>query len=254
MNTLLFEPRHDSFSILHGVSGRLMRTRNHHDRNAKRARCVDLGISRSSAGVLGNENIYCLALKEFGFGRYVEGTSAEQELDIGRQRDIVGRIDGACDVVMMRSRCEGAKLLPAHAQENTTRLRPQRVSGGFGARDAQPVIVRSRLPGGAQDRGEWNCKPRARGHRVGRDLIGIGMRRINDCVDFFPLQPCGKTVGAAEAADACLNRLGFGLRGAPGKRECRLKARVVRKQTRQVRGLRGTSEDQNAYQGHLHVC
>jgi len=254
MNKLLFEPRDGSFGILHGVSGRFMRARNHHDGNAKRARCVDLGIGRSTAGVLGNNKIDVLALKEFGFGCYIEGAAAEQKPDIGRQRDIVGRIDGAGDVVMMGARCEGAELLPAEAQENTTGLGPQRVSGSVRTRDGQPVIVRSRLPGGAQDRGERNCKPRARGHGIGRDLIGIGMRRIDDDVDFLPLQPCNKTVGATEAADPCLNGLHFGIRGAPGKRECRLKARVVRKQTRQIRGFRGTSEDENAYQGHLHVC
>lgn len=258
MSKLLLKPDHGSFSILHGVSGWLMRTRNHDDRNAKCPRCVDLGVGGKTPGVLGNNNIDFFAREKFRFGRYVEGTSAEQKADIGRQRDIVGRIDRARDVVVMRSRCEGAKLLPAHAQENTTGLRPQRVSGGFRTRDAQPVVVRSRLPGGAQNRGERNRKSCARGHGVGRYLIGIGMRRINDRVDFFPLQPSGKAVGTAEATDACLNRLNFGIRSAPGKRDGRLKARVGRKQTRQVRGLRCTSEDENAYQGHLqghlHVC
>lgn len=254
MSELLFQPGNDSFSILHGVSGRLMRARNHHDRNSKRARRFDLGVGRSASGVLGHKHIDLFMRKKRCFSRCVEGAATEQKTDIGRKYDTIGRIDHARDVVMMRSRCEGAEFLPAKAQKDTTRLGPQRISGGFRTRDGLPLVIRLRLPGGAHNRGERDRKSCAGGHGVGRDLIGVGVRCINDRVDLFPLQPSGKTIGATEPADPCLNGLHFGVRGAPGKRDNRLEARVVRKQTRQLRGLRGPSENENAYQGHLHDC
>ena len=65
----------------------------------------------------------------------------------------------------------------------------------------------SRLPGWAQDGGERNRKPSAGGHGIGRDLIGIGMRRVDDGLDGFLRQPCGQSVDTAEAADPGANRL-----------------------------------------------
>jgi hypothetical protein len=254
MSQPLFEPDSSPLGIFDGVSAQFMWTRNHHDRNSKLARCFDLRIGRRSARVFGNKHINLLLPEKCRLSPPVERSSVKHQPDIGRQRDIVRRVDRAREIVMMWTLGEGAELDAAKTQKNTTWLRPQRVSCGFRARDGKPPVAWSGLPGRAHDRGKRDRKPCARGYGVGRDLIGVRVRCVNDRVYFFLLQPCNKAVGAAEAADPRSNGLHFGVRGAPGKGDSRLKAWVGRKQTRQVRGLRGTSKDKNAHQGHLHGC
>ena len=254
MSEPLFEPGDGSLGILYGQSARFMRTRNHHDRNPKLAGGFDLRIGRSSPRVLGNKHIDLLLPEECRLGSPVEGASVKQQPDMWRQRDIFGRVDRARDIMMMRSLCEGTKLEATEGEKNMTRLRSKRVGGGFRARHHLPYIIRLRLPCGARDRGQRDRELPARGHDMGRDLIGVGMRRVNDGLYFLLLQPCGKPVDAAKAADPHWNGLHPGIRSAPGKRKRDFKAAVVRKQMRQLRGLCRTSEDKNAHRGLFHDC
>src|SRR5260370_13045337 len=108
---------------------------------------------------------------------------------------------------MMGRACEGAKLQPAKAQENTAWLRPQRDSGGFGAPDGKPCVARLGLPGTADDRGEWDREPCAGGDRVGGNLIGVGMRRGNDRLRPCLLQPRYRTADTAPTPPPRAHRL-----------------------------------------------
>jgi hypothetical protein len=252
MSEPLFEPGNSGFGTFDGVSIRLGRTRNHHDRDAKPARGFDLGVGRRAAGVFRDEKIDFLALKKRRFRLPVEGPASEQQPDIGRQRDIARRVDRAGDVVMMRRGCEGAQLEAAKREKNAARVRPERVGSGFGVRDGKPGVAGLGLPGRAYDRGKRDRKPGAGDDRVGRDLVGVGVRGVNDRSRCIQLQPVNQAVHAAEAADPRSNGLRLGIRGAPGQRDSCLEARVRRQQARQLRGLRGTSEDENAHRDHLH--
>jgi hypothetical protein len=249
MSELSFHPLDSTPGIFQSVSVRFLRTRDHDDRNSKRARGLDLGVGRRAAGVLGNQHVNLLLFEKGRLGLPVEGASIEYQTHIGWQRDIVGRIDHARDVMMMRPPGEDAKLKATEAEENTARLRPERVGGSFRSLDRQPRIIGLRLPCGTYDRGEWNCQPLTRSHGVGRNLIGVGMRRVDDRLDGFLLQPVGKSVRTAEAADPRSNGLCPGIRNAPGERKRHLEAAVVRQQMRQIRGFRRASEDENVHRG-----
>ena len=252
MSEPLFEPGNSGFGTFDGVSIRLVRTRNHHNRNPEPARGFDLGVGRRSAGVFRDEQINLLALEKRRFRRQVEGAATGQQPEIGRQSDIAGRVDRARDVVMMRRACEGAKLQAAKREKNAARVRPERVGSGFGVRDGKPGVAGLGLPGRAYDRGKRDRKPGAGDDRVGRDLVGVGVRGVNDRSRCIQLQPVNQAVRAAEAADPRSNGLRLGIRGTPGQRDSCLEARVRRQQARQLRGLRGTSEDENAHRDHLH--
>src|SRR5882672_705766 len=110
MSEPLFEPSDGSFRILYGLSARLVRTRNHHDRYSKLAGGFDLGVGRNSAGVLGNKHIDPLLPDKCRLGPPVERASVKHQPDIRWQRDILGRVDRAGDIMMMRTPGEGAKL------------------------------------------------------------------------------------------------------------------------------------------------
>src|SRR5207248_11105015 len=130
-----------------------------HSGDPKTARGFDYRVGRCAARILADEHIDLLALEQHRLRLWIEGTAPSYQLDVGRQRDIIRRVDRACDVAMMRCLCKGAKLQAAKAQENATWLRPQRFGSGFGARDGKPGVAALGFPGRADDRGERDCKP-----------------------------------------------------------------------------------------------
>ncbi len=218
------------------------------------ARGFDLGVGRRSAGILGDEYIDLLLREKRRFRLDVEGAATGQQFHIGRQRDVAGRIDRTRNVVMMRTAREGIKLQAAERQENTARVWPKRIGGGFGGRGGKPAVARLRLPGGTNDRDERDRKLFAGGDGVGRDLIGVGMRGVDHRFRCVLLQPCHETIRTAEAADPRGNGLRFRLRGASGKGNGGIKAPVGRKPARQLRGFRGTPKDENAHRDQFHEC
>lgn len=249
MSEPLFEPNHGHFGVFQRLSTQFVRTRNHHNRNSTMARRFDLGVGCASAGVLGYEYIDVLAREKCRFCLPVERAATEQQPDIWRQRDIARRIDGPREVGMMRPPRKGAKLEAAKREENTARRWPQRVGGGFGARDGKPVVAGLGLPGWAYDRGERDREPLAGGDRAGGDPVGVGVCRVNDRLRCVLFQPDDQALDAAKAADSRSNRLHFRVGGTPGKGDGRLEARVGRDEARQLRGLRGAAKDENAHKG-----
>ena len=55
MSEPLFEPGNSGFGTFDGVSIRLVRTRNHHNRNPEPARGFDLGVGRALGELVGND-------------------------------------------------------------------------------------------------------------------------------------------------------------------------------------------------------
>ena len=108
MSKPLFEPDHGRLGIFDRLSTQFMRTRNHHNRNSKTARRFDFRVGRRSTRVLGDEYVDPLALEQHRLRLRIEGTAPSQQLDMGRPRDIIGRVDRARDVVMTRPVREGA--------------------------------------------------------------------------------------------------------------------------------------------------
>ena len=252
MSKPLLQPPGSGLRVVHDVPVRFMRPRDHHDRDAKLARGRDLRIGRRPTRILGDQHVDPFLLEKRGLGWFIEGTSVVYQADIARQQVGFRRIDHAREIVMVRARSEGAEFEAAEAEKNPARLWPERFGGGFRARSRQPLIARLWPPRRAQQSSERYRKSLGGGDSIGRDLIGIGMRCVDDGLDGLLRKPSGQSVNPAEAADPGTNRLGPRIRRAPGQRERRLKPAVSRQQMRQARGLRRTSEDENAHRGVFH--
>ncbi len=249
MSELLFQPLGRTLGIIQEMSVRLIRTRDHHNGNAEPARRRDLRIGCRTSRIFGDKQVDLLVHEECHFGLLVEGTPIEYQPDIARQHDTVRRIDHACDIVMARTGGEGAEFETAETEKNPARLRSERIGSRFRACDRQPCVARLGLPGRPHDRGERDRKPLTGGQGIGRDLICIGVRRVDDGRYGFLFQPRGQSVSAPEAANSGAHRLHPWLRNASGQRERRLKAGVGCKQMRQAGGFCRTSEDENAHWG-----
>jgi len=133
MSKLLFQPLGGALGIVQGMSVRLIRTRDHHNGNAEPARRRDLRVGCRTSRIFGDKHVDLLVHEERRFGLLVEGTPVEYQPDIARQRDTLRGVDHACDIMMVRTGCEGAEFETAEAEQNPARLRSERIGSRFRA-------------------------------------------------------------------------------------------------------------------------
>ena len=183
----------------HDDARRLVRPRDHHDRQAEIARRFDLGVRRRAAGILGNDHVNLLVAKQAGLGGAVERSARLQEADVGRQGGLLRRIDGARDVVMLRRRRKGVQLESSQAQEDAAWRGAERHCGRMGVAHALPEISGSGLPGRTCERNQRNTGRAAGGNGVGGDLVCVGMGGVNDHIDTGFIDESSEPIGAAEA-------------------------------------------------------
>src|ERR1700737_3742588 len=132
MSELMFKPEYGRLRAFESMSTRLVRSRNHHDGDAKMARRFDLWVGRRPARVFGDEHFDLLAREKRRFRFSVEGTTIVKQPDIWRQRDVTRRIDGAGDVVMMGRARESPELKGAKGGKKRRGPSVRKTRRGFG--------------------------------------------------------------------------------------------------------------------------
>ncbi len=197
-----FQPGDGFIGAVHDVASGFFRPCDHDDRQAKVARRFDLGVGRSTSGILGDDDVDLLVFQQTGLAGTIKRSPRLQEANVGRQDFLLRRIDGARDVVMLRRRREGVQVETPQAEKHPTRRRTEGRRGCIGVAHDMPVIASLGLPGRSRDRNQRNAGSATGGDGVGRNLVGVGMRRIDDYSDRMIGEEAGKAVGAAEAADA----------------------------------------------------
>ena len=128
------------------------------------------------------------------------GPRLEQHLDIGRQRDVAGRIDRARDVVMLRTPAKAPSSRRPRLKKTRRGFRPS-ASAAASALATQAICRPAAVPGRrVRSRRAGSQAARRRPPRWTRfDRRRDASRRSTASVAFL-LQPGGQTVSAAEAA------------------------------------------------------
>jgi len=179
------KPRHGFSRTRHDKTSRLVGSCDHDHRQAKRARRLDLGVGRRAAGIFGHHHIDLLVLQQTKLGGAIERAAPAQQHQVGRQAHLLGRLDQAREVAMLRRGGEEVQLLSAKAQEDAPRRSCQGLHGCSGRWHALPDVPRQSHPGRPNDGNERHAAASASGHGVGRDLRRVRMRGVDhraDCV------------------------------------------------------------------------
>lgn len=242
----LLQPCDRFAGIPDDMAGGLVRPFDHDHRQGKSSRRLDLGVGRQAAGILGNEDLDLFIRQQAFLGGAVEWSASLQEPQIGWQALWIGRLDHTGEIAMLRCGGKRVQLLAAEAEKDAARCRSERQSGRGRRWNDLPAIARLRAPGRTHERGERRAGAGAGEDSVGRHLISVGMRRIDDRIDSVLAEEASKTVDAAEATDSCLDRLGPG-RGRPtGEREDCLETGIAGELPGEGRRFCRAAEDENA--------
>jgi hypothetical protein len=230
------------------------RPANHHHRQREIPRRFDLGRGGTSAGIPCDNNVGMKILQHGPITRAVERPSRHDHLCIGQRQWIARRINQPDQVSMLRICRESLQMLPADAEEYTTRRATESFRRCRDIIDLDPAVARRALPGWPFQRQQRHCGSLASLDGVRAHLRGERMGRIDDTVDILGTKVVHQAGHAAKAADAPDNRRRPRISGAAGIGQYRIDTRIIRQSRRQPVCIGRTTEDQNAQPSRWRGC
>lgn len=220
----------------------------HHHREVKRARSLELGPCAGATRILGNQQVDAMPLHQHLIVDGGKRSTRNHHLYIRKRQRHLGRINQADQVVMLRSRGEIREVLLADGQKNALGVVRQGLDSTVDIRDVLPPITRTSLPRRALERHQGNAVFGAGPHRMGAHLRGKGMRGVDDRGDAFGAQIVLQSLDTAKAA----NPRRQGLRHRVGSPARIGKHRVIaafRQGPRQLRCFAGTAQNKDTWHG-----
>ena len=210
----------------------------------KRARRLDLGVSRVTAAVLCHQSFDVLASHEREFVSERKRTARQDQLAAGQGVDLRGPVDRPHDEAMLRGSREGGELEPALREEDCSRGGPKSLDGLLDCRDLDPAITRLARPRrpAEDDKRRAGCATGV--DRVGRDARGERMGGVDNGVDVLAGEKRRQAFGAAKTADASRDRRRSRFGRRPRERQDRRNIGLIRDLPRERAGLRRAAENE----------
>ncbi len=179
----------------------------HDHRDSKSAGSGDLAIGSGTTGVLGNDDLDGVLLKQSTLVSLSEGTTRRDVVGMWNAKRRLDRIDTADEIAMLRGSLQRGEFVSPQRHENPARRGSERLDRFGHASHGLPDVTALMLPGGAAQRDQWNAR-KGRGTRgIVRNAGRIGMRRIDQQAEAFIAQIGGQTIGPAEAPNPCRHGL-----------------------------------------------
>ncbi len=217
-----------------------------HDRKAEAACGSDFAIGGRAPGVLADDHIDPVGAQQGDLVFDGEGAAGEQVFDIeGGERRIDG-IDAAHEIMMLRGGIEGLRLLPADGEKDAA-WRFTKGDYRIGNRgDAHPAVARNLFPAESLEPQQRNAGGGAGCTGIGGNLLGEGMRGVDEKIDRMRSKIGGKPFHTAETARADRHRLRGGIERAAGERQRDGKIRASAKPTGQIARFRRAAKNEDA--------
>jgi len=203
----MIEPRHRSLDRFD--RGRFWRCGPAHYDHVKpeRTRRGNFAVGGIAAAVLRNNHIDGVRGQQRAIVSLAERPARGNVGHVRQRQRRIDRIDAADQIMMLRRAGEGRDLVTAKRDKNAARFVTDSDHRRAGITHLDPVIALYGGPGRPAQRHERHSDLTRGRCGIGRNDAGIGMRRINQCVDVLLEEVIGKTASTAEPADA--NRYGL---------------------------------------------
>lgn len=217
-----------------------------HDGQAERACGSDFCLGGLATGIFADDHIDPVGAQQGALVLDGERAAGEQVFDIGCIERRIDRIDAAHEIVMLRSRVEHLRLLPADGQEDTARRFTQRRHRIGNRRNARPAVAGNLFPAEPLQPQQRNVGRGAGCAGIGGNLFGEGMRGVDQEIDRMRSKIGGKPFGAAETAGADRHGLWCRIERAAGERQRDGEIGAFAKPTGQIACFRRAAQNEDA--------
>lgn len=217
-----------------------------HDRKAEAACGSDFTIGGFTTGIFADDHVDPVGTQQGDLVLAREGTAGEQVFDIGCIERRIDGIDAAHEIVMLRSGIEGLRLLPADGQEDTARQLTQ-LRYRIGNRgDARPAVAGNRFPAEPLQPQQRNAGGGAGHAGIGGNLLGEGMRGVDQKIDRMRSKIACKPFGATETTRTHWHGLRGRIERAAGERQRDGEIGTLAKAAGQIARLRRAAQNEDA--------
>ncbi len=227
---------------------RFLGTGHNDDRQAQGTRRRNLRVSRTTSGILGDQNVDALAFHQRALSRFIERRTVENGNHVRNRQNVADRFDGADQISMLWSLREGMKLKAPDREEYAAGYLSKSTDGSIHGRNIDPAIAILPRPGRTSQGEERGAGYRAGSRSIVRHDGGKGMRRIDDSFDALVLQEANESLNAAETAGAGWDGQGSGIVGATGHGQQRTELGPACQPIRERGSLGGAAQNENAHE------
>lgn len=220
----------------------------HQDRQAELARGDQLGLGAPAARILAHHQVNGVILHQPAVPGGGERAAIHDHAVRGQDRRLLGRIDEAQHVMMLRLGSKGRHVHPSQCQKDAAGWPGERVHRFVDVGKARPAVAGGGFPARPGQRQMRNASQPGRLYRMGAHRGGKGMSRVDQMSHAMAAQIVRQSRHAAEATDADWHWLATGcLRPAGITERCRYVAR--RQQVGKRTGLGRAAQQENI--GHV---
>ena len=218
----------------------------HDHRNAEPVRRGKLCVSGRAAAVLADDPVDAMGAQKLQLAGFPKWPARNHVVRHRQRKWRLDPVDAADQVMVLRRRLERGHFLPSERQENPARLLAEDCHGLGRIVDHDPAISRPPLPGRAPERHDRNARRAGGRSGIGRDAGRKWMRGIDQNADIMPGQIGRQPCRAAEAAGADRDGLLRRPFSTSGKRQRDVEVAARRETPRELPGLAGAAEDEDA--------
>lgn len=193
------EPIKNAFDCRHGLAIGQVGAVDHHDRQAKRSRSVQLGFGACSACVLADHYVDGMFLKQRGVPFHRERAARDNHSMALQSWGRFRCIHQSQDVVMLGLHGELFHMQPPQGQHDTFGRALKRRNGACHISHMNPIVAFGGLPRRAGQRHERHAGLRAGMIGIPAHLRGKRVCGVNDMGDVMVSDVCGQTVNAAKS-------------------------------------------------------
>lgn len=200
--------------IMQDRARRQSRSLQHDDRQAKRARRLQLGNGPGAARIFRDDVRHTMGFEQGLISGLIKRATGNDDL-MARQRQARKRgIHQPQDVVMLRGCGKCADVLLADGEKHTLRSPAKRGNGLIVIRHADPAIASPCLPGRTLEHAIGDAGFAGRGARIQAHLRCKGVGRVDQVRDIVRTHIGRQSFNPAKAANAGGQWLADGLAGA----------------------------------------
>ena len=216
---MMSKPAQSGVDVMHDRPRANLWPFDHDDRSLERPRSNDFRQCPDAACIFGHHQLNIMRAHQVQIPFNRERSTIKDDRRIRQRNALLGRVDEAQNVMVLRVWCEGAKMHTSNGQHYTRRRSVECCNGSRNVRYAVPLVSWLGLPRWSFQRDKRHTRFGTGRNRIVTHLAGKGMCRIDDMSYGGPTEVIAEPFDTSKTTNAHRQSLGLWARNTSSQRK-----------------------------------